>query len=456
MIPLVNLPSPFLTDEKTLMPLGLLYLGAAIEHSGEKCVIIDLAEREDYIAYTLKQIDLLETDVLGIGITSSQVPIGRRLVMAIRNAFPYLKIIGGGPHVTHTFQAARRQPVRTKKLVDDLNSTYDVLVMGDAEKAIFAAVADNSPKLIDATLKISPYYVDSDYLDILPFPARHLIDVKSYHYNLGMVKVKENNAINIMSQRGCPYSCRFCASRMDKYGRSLRRTSDLKIVQEIEFLYKTYGYTDFTFYDDELNVDPNLNTLLDQLKNVQSRMGREFRFRAFVKVNLCTREQMKALADAGFKVIATGSESGSDRILKNMNKKVTVEQNTKVVEWIHEFGMYAKSIMSIGHPGESDETLQETQDWLDKVKLDDVNFTIIECLPSSVYYDHAFQRPDGVWVYTAPETGDKMYDVGIDWTEEVHFFNGKPDTQYKATVFTDFLSQMQLEQWHRHFEKRFK
>lgn len=368
MIPLVNLPSPFLTDEKVLMPLGLLYIGAAIEHAGQKCAIIDLAERDDYIAYTINQLDLLEADVVGIGLTSSQVPIGRRLVMALRNAFPYLKIIAGGPHVTHTFQAARRQPQRTKKLVDDLNSTYDVLVMGDAEKAIFAAVADKAPKLIDATIKISPYYVDSEYLDTIPFPARHLIDVKSYHYNLGMVKVKENNAVNIMSQRGCPYSCRFCASRMDKYYRSLRRTSDLKIVQEIEFLHKTYGYTDFTFYDDELNVDPNLNTLLKELKDVQFRLGKEFRFRAFVKVNLCTREQMKALAEAGFKVIATGSESGSDRILTNMNK----------------------------------------------------------------------------------------YDIGIDWTEEMHFFNGKPDTEYKSTVYTDFLSQREIEQWHKHFEAKFK
>lgn len=454
-IPLVNLPSPFLTDERTLMPLGLLYLGASIEYHGGDCHIIDLAGKENYIGEMLDELESMDPYVVGIGLTSSQVPIARQLVSAIRAYFPNIRIIGGGPHVTHTFQASKRQPERTKKLIDDLKETYDVLVMGDAEKAIFEAVQVYAPKLIDATHKLSPFYVDSDYLDKLPFPSRHLVDVDSYNYNLGMVKITEANAVNIMSQRGCPYSCRFCASRMDKYGRTLRRTSNLKIVDEIVHLYNTYGYTYFTFYDDELNVDPNLNTLLSQLKDVQMDLGQEFQFRAFVKVNLCTKDQIKAFAEAGFKVIATGAESGSERILKNMNKKVTVEQNTKVVDWIHEYGMYAKSIMSLGHPGESPETLEETDKWLEKVKLDDVNFTIIECLPSSVYYDHAKEK-NGVWVYTVPETKDKLYDVGIDWTQEVHYYNGSGEVEYNPTVYTDTLSQADLKRWHRWFEGKYK
>ena len=184
-------------------------------------------------------------------------------------------------------------------------------------------------------------------------------------------------------------------------------------------------------------------------------IGKQFRFRAFVKVNLCTKEQMKEFAEAGFKVIATGAESGSDKILKSMNKKVTVDQNSRIVEWIHEYDMYAKSIMSLGHPGESDDTLQETDEWLDKIGMDDVNFTIVECLPSSVYYDKAMY--DGkVWVYEAPETGDKLYDVGIDWTEEVHFFNASPYHQYNPTVYTDYLTQSDLSDWHKYFESKFK
>jgi radical SAM superfamily enzyme YgiQ (UPF0313 family) len=457
MIPLINLPSPFLTDEKTLMPLGLLYIGASIEYHGKKCVIIDLANRKDYVEYTIKELEKYKNEFtsVGISITTSQAPIARELSKEIHDHFPGVRIIAGGPHVTHCFQASKRQPERTKKIVDDLYNNYDVLVIGDGEKAIFAALEPNSPKVIDASLKISSYYVDSAFLDELPYPARHLIDIHSYHYNLGHSSIEETNAINIMSQRGCPYSCRFCASRMDKFGRVIRKTGVTKVINEIEYLYNTYGYTDYTFYDDELNVDPNLGSLLNNLKDLQMNVGKAFRFRCFVKANLVTKNQMKELADAGFKVIATGAESGSERILTNMLKKATIQDNTNVVEWAREYGIYTKSIMSLGHPGESPETLQETEKWLDEVKLDDVNFTIISALPSSAYYDNSVLQ-NGVWVYTSPETGDKLYDVGIDWTKIVHFYNADPSLTYESTVYTDYLSRKELVRWHSYFEKKYK
>lgn len=456
-IPLINLPSPFLTDEKTLMPLGLLYLGSAIEMEGHKCVVIDLAGKKDYLSYTIAELEKYQTELIsvGIGITTSQAPIARELSKEIRNHFPGIRIVAGGPHVTHCLQSSRRQPLRTEKIVSDLHSNYDTLVIGDAEKAILSAVQPLAPKIIDASVKVSPYYVDSDYLNKMPYPARHLLDIHSYHYNLGHSKILEVNAINIMSQRGCPYSCRFCANRMDTTGRMVRKTSSAKVIGEIEYLYHTYGYTDYTFYDDELNVDPKLGTLLNELKDLQMRIGKTFRFRCFVKANLVTKVQMKELAEASFKVIATGAESGSERILKNMLKKSTKLHNTQVVEWAKEYGIYTKTIMSLGHSGESPETLKETEDWLDKVKLDDVNFTIVSALPTSAYYDNAIFQ-NGVWVYTSPETGDKLYDVGIDWTEVVHFYNADPNVPYSPTVYTDFLSQDDLSEWHRYFEQKYK
>lgn len=437
------------------MPLGLLYIGASIEHSGKKCVIIDLAGVEDYIQKTITELQKLTFSAVGIGITTSQAPIARTLSKEIRKHFPGVRIIAGGPHVTHCLQAQPRQPERTKKVIADMNDNYDVLVMGDAEKAIFPAFEPNAPKIINAAIKISPHYVDEDFLDSIPYPARHLVDVNSYHYNLGHSSIHDMNAVNIMSQRGCPYSCRFCASRMDKYGRTIRRTGALKVVSEVEHLYKTYGYTDFTFYDDELNVDPKLDGLLNELKDLQMRMGQAFRFRCFVKANLVTKKQMKELADAGFKVIATGAESGSERILTNMLKKAHKQHNTQVVEWAREYGIYTKSIMSLGHPGESPETLAETEKWLDEVKLDDVNFTIISALPSSAYYDSAVWNGN-VWVYTSPETGDKLYDIGVDWTEVVHFYNADPNVKYESTVYTDSLSREDLVKWHGYFEKKYK
>jgi hypothetical protein len=93
--------------------------------------------------------------------------------------------------------------------------------------------------------------------------------------------------------------------------------------------------------------------------------------------------------------------------------------------------------------------------WLDEVQLTDVNFTIISALPSSAYFDST-KFENGVWVYTAPETGDKLYDSGIDWTKTVHFYNGDPSLDYEATVFTDYLSKQDLIDWHTYLENKYK
>jgi anaerobic magnesium-protoporphyrin IX monomethyl ester cyclase len=457
LMPLIILPSPFLTDPKTIMPLGVLYIGTAIRFAGHECVVIDLGGVENYTEYTINELTKYKKELtkVGISITTSQAQIARELTVEIRKHFPGIKIIVGGPHVTHAMLAHNRIPIRTQNLVDDIEDNYDVYVIGDAEKAIIQAFDPDSPKRIDASHKLSPHYVDDVYLNEIPFPDRSLLDVKSYHYNMGMVAINENNAINIMSQRGCPYTCRFCASRMDKYGRLLRKTDRIKVIDEIRHLYHTYGYTDYTFYDDELNVNPKLGTLLDSLKDLQMEVGQEFRFRSFVKSNIVTEQQMKNLAEAGFKVVATGAESGSERILTNMAKRSTKDHNTRCVEWAHKYGIYSKSIMSLGHPGESPETLAETEKWLDEVQLTDVNFTIISALPSSAYFDST-KFENGVWVYTAPETGDKLYDEGIDWTKTVHFYNGDPSLDYEATVFTDYLSKQDLIDWHTYLENKYK
>ncbi len=456
-IPLINLPSPFLTDEKTLMPLGLLYLGASAEYHGRRACVVDLAGCPDYVERAVRELSLLrpEPTAVGISITASQAKLARELASAIRDHFPGVRLVAGGAHVTHSIKASARQPERTRGLVSDLHRNYDVLVMGDGELALQAAFAADAPRIIDATLPSSEYYVGSRWLDRLPYPARHLIGASGYRYNLGHVCINESNAVNIISQRGCPFACRFCAGRMDASARLMRRPSAAHVLGEIKQLYDTYGYTDFTFYDDELNADRGLGPLLAGLIDLQARLEHQMRFRCFLRADLATHTQIRALAKAGFVVIAIGAESGSERMLTNMGKRVTKDQNTRVIEWARSAGIYTKAIISIGHPGESPETLAETERWLDAVQLEDVNFTIVSALPSSCYYDGAVRR-GGVWVYTCPENGDRLYDFGVNWAETVHFINGAPSADYNPSIYTDSLSPSDLASWHRYFEAKYK
>jgi radical SAM superfamily enzyme YgiQ (UPF0313 family) len=223
------------------------------------------------------------------------------------------------------------------------------------------------------------------------------------------------------------------------------RTSD-NIVQEIRHLYENYGYTGFMFYDDELNVNPRMVELMNKISELQEEVGAQFRLRGFVKAELFTDMQAQAMYRAGFRWLLTGFESGSPRILTNINKKATREQNTRAVEIAKKNGLKVKALMSIGHPGESEETVLQTHDWLLEAKPDDLDVTIITTYPGTPYYDDALQHPEkeNIWVYTYEKTGDKLYSHEVDYNLVADYYKGDPDGGYKAYVYTDQLSSEKL------------
>jgi anaerobic magnesium-protoporphyrin IX monomethyl ester cyclase len=223
------------------------------------------------------------------------------------------------------------------------------------------------------------------------------------------------------------------------------RTTE-NIIAEIESLYDTYGYTGFMFYDDELNVNPHFTDLLDELIKLQIRIGKGFHFRGFVKAELFTERQAKAMHRAGFRWILSGFETGSPRILININKRATKDDNSRCIATAHDNGLKVKALMSLGHPGESAETIEQTRQWLLGAKPDDADITIITPYPGTAYYDRALRAPGerGAWVYTVPATGDRLYSTDIDYSTVAVYYKGDPSDGYRAFTYTDYLTSDDL------------
>jgi radical SAM superfamily enzyme YgiQ (UPF0313 family) len=211
-------------------------------------------------------------------------------------------------------------------------------------------------------------------------------------------------------------------------------------------------------YDDELNVNPKMIDLMNAIEKLQNRLGTEFRLRGFIKAQLFTDAQAEAMNQAGFRWILTGFESGSPRILKNINKKATREENTRCIEIAKRHGLKVKALMSIGHPGESEETVMDTKNWLLEVHPDDFDVTIITTYPGTPYYDEAVKMENGkggenCWVYTYKPTGDRLYAYEVDYTLVSDYYKGRPDGGYKSYVFTDHLSADELVKLRDNVEK---
>jgi anaerobic magnesium-protoporphyrin IX monomethyl ester cyclase len=448
-------PSIFLLDERVFMSLGILKVAAVLERMGSSVEMLDLSGVANYLDVVRDHVKSSSTQIFGITATTPLMPAAAEIVAVIKGVRPNAKVILGGPHIT-LVQAAYKKEVKTGiigravRAMRQAEEMFDVLVAGDGEEAIFFACDPNAPKLIDADDPASSLFLTNAKLTDLPFPARHLVDVSSYHYSIEGVP-----AISLIAQLGCPFACGFCGGRESPMLRKIRMRTSENIVAEMVHLYKTYGIKGFMMYDDELNVNPKMIELMNLIAKAQRDLGVEWRLRGFIKAQLFTDPQAKAMYEAGFRWILTGFESGSPRILKNINKQSTQEENTRCVEIAHRNGLKVKALMSIGHPGENRETIQDTLNWLLQVKPGDIDVTIITCYAGTPYYDQAVPHKTlpGVYTYTFQKTGDQLHQYEVDYTKVADYYKGDPNGGYKAYVFTDSLTSEDLVQERDRIEK---
>jgi radical SAM superfamily enzyme YgiQ (UPF0313 family) len=443
---LIQPPSGFLLDERVFVGLGLLKVASALEAAGHAVRVLDLSGVENYL-YALRQyLQDSDDEAYGLTTTTPQLPAAARIAQEIRSLREGARIILGGPHVTLCYAARKLERKRgmigrAARACAELEKRFDVLVAGDGEYSVLRAISQAPPPaFIDADDPKSGLFLTDAQFTASPLPARHLVDMSSYHYS-----IEGHEATSLIAQLGCPFSCGFCGGRNSKALRQIRTRTVESIVSEVEHLYTRYGYTGFMFYDDELNVNRSMCQLMRALSQTQEWHYVEFRLRGFVKAELFTDEQAQAMYDAGFRWLLCGFEAADPRILTNIRKRATLDDNTRAVEIAKRHGLKVKALMSVGHPGETPESIQAVRDWLVRVGVDDFDCTCITTYPGTPYYDEAMPASGmpGIYTYTQPQTGDKLYTHDVDYLTTADYYKGSPG-EYRSFVFTDALRSDEL------------
>lgn len=452
-VTLVIPPSGFLMDERVFPSLGVLKVAASLESAGVEVDVLDLSGVDDYVGAARRHVADFGADRAAYGITATmpQMPAAARIAQQVR-FYSDARAILGGPHVTllnssAKAEAARGGPGRATRAVDELRGLFDVLVCGDGERAVGIALAPDPPALVDADDPSSTLFLTRGDLDDASFPARHLIDLKSYRY-----EIDGHRTHSLIAQLGCPFGCNFCGGRRSPFLRRVRLRSTGNVVAEVRHLHERWGATGFMFLDDELNVNTQFIGLLDALRDLQSDLGVDFRFRGLLKSQLVTDAMARAMWDTGFRQVLIGFESGAERILLNMNKAATRDENTRCVEIVKAAGLQVKALMSLGHPGETFDTIEATRDWLLQVEPDDFDVTIITVYPGTPYYEDARELTPGVWTYVDPKNGDRLHQLPVDHLRDENFYKGAPGA-YRSFVFTDDVSADALCSFRDHVER---
>ncbi len=443
---LITPPSAFLLDERVFVSLGVLKVASSLLARGHQVNFLDLSGVENYLAPLEDYLAISQDAAIGISTTTPQLPAVMQIAAAIRRLRPDLKIILGGPHVTLVYSAQKLEKKRGvigrgHRSAVQLEASFDVLCSGDGELAIFEALKPDAPKVIDGDDPKGGLFLTDEMFTDGPLPARHLVDLQSYRYS-----IEGHRATSLIAQLGCPFGCGFCGGRNSKSLRLIRNRAVESILAEVEHLHTDYGFTGFMFYDDELNVSRSFVELMNGLADLQSRLGADFRLRGFVKAELFTQAQAEAMHRAGFRWLLCGFEAANERILDNINKKAKLADNDRCVELAKNAGLKIKALMSVGHPGESAETIADVRNWLIRNAVDDFDCTVITTYPGTPYYDLAVPHASepGVWTYTHPKTGDRLHSYEVDYTVCADYYKGDPEGGYRSFVFTDHLTASEL------------
>ncbi len=435
------------------MALGILKVAAVVEKT-RPVEHLDLNGVKNYEEAVEAHCEKTEATIFCLTATTPQMPAAMKIakkIRALRSGATW--IILGGPHATLINAASKGGSLRASKALTELLVACNTVVAGDGERAILLALT-GVQGLIDADDPKGELFLSSKDFAESPWPARHLVDIESYHYEIDGVRV-----MSIISQLGCPFGCRFCGGRNSPMLRRMRLRDTASVIFEMEMMHEKYRCRGFMFMDDELNVNPKIEELMHEIYLLQRRLGVEFRCRGFIKAELFNPNQANAMYKAGFRRLLCGFESGSPRILKNINKVATREDNTRVMEIAKKHGLEIKALMSIGHPGERLSTLVDTQEWLLQVKPADFDVTIITPYPGCPYYDEAVEDktyrmyPDAprIWTYTV--NGDRLHSLEVDYSKVEDYYKGNPDGGYKSYVFTDHLTADMLVEGRDRIEK---
>jgi radical SAM superfamily enzyme YgiQ (UPF0313 family) len=217
-------------------------------------------------------------------------------------------------------------------------------------------------------------------LDLLPMPARDLIDVKKYA--TAWKSAHGFFSLNIVSSRGCPYRCNWCAKPI--YGDHFSLRSPLSVAEEMRTLKDDYGAEHLWFADDIFGLKAKW---VSELASEVERLDAAIPFKMQSRVDLMTPEAVRALRRAGCTEVWMGAESGSQKILSAMDKGTRVDQIAFARENLKAEGIRACYFLQFGYPGENWQDIQKTIALVNETRPDDIGVSVSYPLPGTRFFD---------------------------------------------------------------------
>lgn len=362
---------------KPYPPLGLLYVSAYLVTKNISNDVFDstFSTMEAQLQFILDKnpkVICIYTNLM------TKIEVIKLIKIVKTEKFNYPKIILGGPDVSYNIE-------------NYLKAGADFLVIGEGEETtyeLYNAILNNknyneingiafleNEKVIQTQARTK-----FKELDELPLPNREAINMQQY------LDTWKNNhgqsSMTISTQRGCPYTCKWCSTAV--YGQSYRRRPPEQVAAEMKMLKEKYNPDAIWFVDDVFTIS---HKWLTAFHEEVVKQNAQIRFECITRAERLNDEILRLLKEAGCFRIWIGAESGSQKIIDLMDRRVDINHVKKMIQNTNALGIETGTFVMVGYPGETVEDIDKTIKYLKEANPTEYTITIAYPIKGTSLYN---------------------------------------------------------------------
>jgi radical SAM superfamily enzyme YgiQ (UPF0313 family) len=364
-------------------PIGILSIAAWLEQHGYIVDIIDCYAHPDSDALIAESLNSNRPAWIGFSCTTSAFLDGVRQARMAKDILPEIRTLFGGVHVSSM----------KERSVDEFPDV-DIAIMGEGEETMLElleagpdATADTLSRILGLVHRL-PDGKGNDTgrrkgmdLDRLPFPAYEKLVGYPESYALPIFNYPQHPSTSCIASRGCPYSCSYCDRSV--FGADYRSNSPEYIYNHMKHLKERFGIRHINFYDDQFTFQTKR---VDDLCKLLIEKPLGMTFNCAVRANHVKEATLRLMKQAGCWMVSLGIETGDEDLLKQHRKKSELGDLADKIRVMSKIGLRVKGLLMIGLPGETEQTVKRTMEYVFSLPLDDMNLTKFTPFPGSPLY----------------------------------------------------------------------
>lgn len=420
---------------KPYPPLGLLYVSGYLKSKNISNTVFDstfssLTEQLDFILENKPKVICIYTNLM------TKIEVIKLMKILKSESYHFPKIVLGGPDVTYNVE-------------NYLKAGADFLVIGEGEETTFelyhAIINNTNYNEINGIAFLENNQVIQTQartkfkeLDQLPLPNREAISMQKY------LDTWKNNhgksSMTISTQRGCPYTCKWCSTAV--YGQSYRRRPAHLVVEEMKLLKEKYHPDVLWFVDDVFTVS---HKWLTEFHSEVIKQKAIIPFECITRAERLNDEILQLLKEMGCFRIWIGAESGSQKIIDLMDRRVDINHVKKMIQDTNAIGIETGTFVMVGYPEETIEDINKTITYLKEAQPTLYTITIAYPIKGTSLYneieDKITVQPE--WQTSTDREIDfertysrKFYKYAVSKVvNEVEFSRNWKQKKYKKAIF---------------------